>query len=77
MMNNAIPLPKTFLVLSRLQSGTEEVCRLDETMAYAATVSAAKDAEIAALREALENIAGTTDGTDCNAIATRALKGDW
>jgi predicted RNase H-like nuclease (RuvC/YqgF family) len=34
------PLPESFLVLSRLQSGTEEVCRLDETMAYAAAVSA-------------------------------------
>ena len=26
--------PESFLILSRLQSGTESVCRLDEAMAY-------------------------------------------
>jgi hypothetical protein len=29
------PLPKSFTILSRLQSGTEEVVRLDEAVAYA------------------------------------------
>jgi hypothetical protein len=41
-----VPLPETFLVLSRLQSGTEEVCRLDEAVAYAAAVSAAENARL-------------------------------
>lgn len=49
-MSNTIPLPESFLILSRLQSGTEEVCRLDETMAYAAAVSAERDARIEALQ---------------------------
>jgi hypothetical protein len=48
-----VPLPETFLVLSRLQSGTEEVCRLDEAVAYAAAVSAAENAR---LREALQAV---------------------
>ena len=30
-------------------------------------------AEVARLREALETIAGTTDGTDCNEVAELAL----
>jgi len=47
-----VPLPETFLVLSRLQSGTEEVCRLDEAVAYAAAVSAAENAR---LREAIQH----------------------
>lgn len=33
-----IPLPETFLMLSDLQSGTTEVCRLDAVEAYAAAV---------------------------------------
>ena len=45
-MSNTIPLPESFLILSRLQSGTEEVCRLDETMAYAAALSAADNAAL-------------------------------
>jgi hypothetical protein len=46
-----VPLPETFLVLSRLQSGTEEVCRIDEAVAYAAAVSAVENAR---LREAIQ-----------------------
>lgn len=34
----------------------------------------ALEAEVARLREALETIAGTTDGTDCNDVARHALK---
>ena len=42
-----IPLPESFLILSRLQSGTEEVCRLDEAIAYGDAVRA-EDRERAA-----------------------------
>lgn len=34
----------------------------------------ALEAEVARLREALETIAGTTDGTDCNEVAREALE---
>jgi hypothetical protein len=50
-----VPLPETFLVLSRLQSGTEEVCRLDEAVAYAAAVSADLAAENARLHAAIRH----------------------
>ena len=64
-----VPLPETFLVLSRLQSGTEEVCRLDEAVAYAAAVSAAENARLQeqlALAETVRasQVAGLTEGAE-------------